>query len=73
MESIVEAVSDMSIPQGSPMRDEISCHSDSFVLSQYEYYKNHLGGRERDFHTIHGLYTKYRSEAIRRGLLPFNA
>lgn len=55
------------------MRDEISCHSDSFVLSQYEYYKNHLGGRERDFHTIHGLYTKYRSEAIRRGLLPFNA
>lgn len=43
--------------------------SDEFILSQMSYYSNHLPRHGHDSYLVLGLYQKYRSKAMRRGLL----
>ncbi len=44
--------------------------SDAFVLSQREYYRQHLRcGPSRDWNLICGLYQYYSAECRKRGLL----
>jgi hypothetical protein len=45
---------------------EIRTYSDTFILSQYEYYKKHLGSR---IVQVTGLFQYYEAEAKRRKLL----
>lgn len=46
----------------------MSC-SDSFVMSQYRYYKENLWYRGQGHLQVIGLYQKYQAEALRRGLI----
>lgn len=43
--------------------------SDSFVMSQYRYYKENLGFRGQGHLQVLGLYQKYQAEALKRGLI----